>query len=362
MRRLLRWFYLLVNAFAVIALFCCLFTRFVNPNSFAFFELFGLVFPIIFVANIAISIVWIMAKEHKHNFLFSLIPLLLSLPIAGSYFSAKAESNELKKETEIKVISYNVRDFCLNGWKNKNDIKEKIFKYLENEQPDIICFQEFSNDDQEKYNIMQHIKKELGLKHFYHNQTYTKPPHYFMGNLICSRYPIVNCGDMKFQKTGNSAIWVDIKKGNDTIRIYNSHLESYRLSKENKEQISGENVETNKVKQLIHKMFRAMRKRGVQADEIVESMKTCPYPIISCGDFNSPVCSYTYQHILHSNGFKDAFVEAGYGISSTFDWWPHLRLDYILLDSDFSCRNYKKGTEQLSDHFPISCLIDIEKK
>ncbi|MCQ2609068.1 MAG: endonuclease/exonuclease/phosphatase family protein, partial [Bacteroidales bacterium] len=313
MRRVLRWFYLLLNAFAVIALFCCLFTRFVNPNTFAFFELFGLVFPIIFIANIAISIVWILAKEHKHNFLFSFIPLLLSLPIAGSYFSAKAYTNDLKKESEIKVISYNVRDFCINGWKYKDDIQKKIFKFFEEEEPDIICFQEFSNDDQEKYNIIQALKKELGLKYIYHNQTYTKAPHYFMGNLICSRFPIINCGDMKFQKTGNSAIWVDIKKGNDTIRIYNSHLESYRLSKENKDQINGENVESNKVKKLIKKLYQAMRKRGVQADEIVESMKLCPYPIISCGDFNSPVFSYTYQHILHSEDFKDAFVESGYG-------------------------------------------------
>ena len=45
--------------------------------------------------------------------------------------------------------------------------------------------------------------------------------------------------------------------------------------------------------------------------------------------------------------------------SSTFTKIPFLRIDYILYDKRFKSTNYKKDNIILSDHFPISCEIQL---
>ena len=41
-------------------------------------------------------------------------------------------------------------------------------------------------------------------------------------------------------------------------------------------------------------------------------MKSCPYPIIICGDFNDTPVSYAYQQL--GDNMIDAFLESGNGI------------------------------------------------
>lgn len=360
MRQFLRLLYLFINAIAVVALFCCILTRYINPDTFPIFELFGLVFPIIFIINICTSIVWVLAKDHKRNFLFSFIPVLLSIPTAINYYSFGEEKMSTSQD-KITVLSYNVMDFNYLGWRKKDSIQEQVFNFIKKENPDIICFQEFQHDTEDKNSILFKLKKQLKIKYSHYNKTYIKNSRYSIGNIICSRYPIVNQGCLQYQKQGNCTIWADIAKDGDTIRVYSNHLESYRLSKENKEVIQGDSVNERKFKNLIFKLFRAMKKRGVQADELVESIKECPYPVMLCGDFNAPACSYVYKHLRNAGKFSDAFMEAGHGIGTTYNWWPHLRLDYILCDKNFDCNSFIRRKLGYSDHYPISCTIELKK-
>jgi len=53
------------------------------------------------------------------------------------------------------------------------------------------------------------------------------------GQAIFSKFPIVKSGSIEFPNTANNAIYADIVKGSDTIRIYNVHLQSLRIAANN---------------------------------------------------------------------------------------------------------------------------------
>jgi len=364
MRLIVRILLFVLNALISLALLCCILAQYINPSSFPYCELLALGFPIIVIINIIASVCWIVAKDHKRYFLISFISLVLSIPTQLHYVAFGNDETPQEKKNSIKIMSYNIMAFNYLGWEKNNEIKQQIFLYILKENPDVICLQEYHNDRNEKFIVLDSIKQQMNLSYVNYNKTFTIGDHYFQGNLICSRYPIVNSGKMDYQKTGNSTIWADIVKDGDTIRIYNSHLESYRLSHENKQTINDlgkvQNVEIKNVENVVTKLSKAITKRGVQTDELIYSLKECPYPIISCGDFNSPACSYTYQAIKSSRDLEDAFLAAGKGIGATFNWWPQLRLDYILVSPEFKCYNFKRTGLKVSDHFPISCTVQLK--
>ncbi len=365
MKFVIRILFYIVNIIAVIALLCCFATQFINPNDTPYCEIIGLGFPIIYIINIFTAIAWLFSKEHKRFFLASFIPLLLCYPIVANYY-AKAPNDTTKDSKEsIKIVSYNVMGFNYLSWKNNDSVKNEVFQYIKKENPDIVCFQEFHDDKHEKVMVIDSLKQQLNLSFIHYDVTFSTGKNHFQGNVICSRYPIVATGEMEYQKTGNTTIWADIAIHDDTIRIFNNHLESYRLSKSDKETINdlgkAQNVEVDEVEQVYHKLFKAIEKRGTQTDELIYAIQNSKRPIICCGDFNAPACSYTYQAIRKSKKFKDAFLESGDGVGTTFNWWPQLRLDYILYDSEFDSYNFKRAVLQVSDHFPISCEISIHK-
>jgi endonuclease/exonuclease/phosphatase family metal-dependent hydrolase len=91
---------------------------------------------------------------------------------------------------------------------------------------------------------------------------------------------------------------------------------------------------------------------------IAEHMKSCRYKMIVCGDFNDTPSSYAYRTVR--GDLKDAFMESGNGISTTYAGKiPFQRIDYILHDESFSSYNYKVIKETITDHYPVSCYLSV---
>src|SRR5690554_7758286 len=53
-----------------------------------------------------------------------------------------------------------------------------------------------------------------------------------MGQAIFSKHPIINSGLIGDSSRSIPSIYADIVKGEDTVRIYNFHLESIRFQKD----------------------------------------------------------------------------------------------------------------------------------
>lgn len=154
-------------------------------------------------------------------------------------------------------------------------------------------------------------------------------------------------------------------KGEDTIRVFNIHLQSLRFSRANLKYIDDPTIEEDKTlkesKSILGKFKRGFLKRQIQADRIRAEVDKSPYPVILAGDFNDLPNSYACQTI--GGNMKNAFVEKGAGLGRSFTGIsPVLRIDNIFAGNEFGIKQYQLVKKKLSDHFPILADLQLNKK
>lgn len=338
--------------------------RHINPQMLWFFEFIALAYPVYVLLNIGYIVFWLFSS-HKLYVLISVVGFVLSFSTFFDTFSFAGKPNHEISGDTVRIVSYNVNAFNYDGWRGRAGIQAQVFEYLKQEKPDIICFQEFHHDKQEKFNMIDSIRKQLGLRYIQIHRVHEIKGRYFYGNVIFSKFPIKKTGVFLYQKTGNTTLWADLLMHEDTVRIYNNHLESYRLRPENIEAIerttAGQEFESKKLRKVGGKLKRAIQKRGQQTAELLEAMKENSHKTIVCGDFNAPPYSFTYKSLRSQNDLQDAFLEASSGMGGTLNWrLPSKRLDYILLSKSYIVSEYTCSKLKISDHYPISASFIIQ--
>ncbi len=277
---------------------------------------------------------------------------------------------EHASSTELKIMSWNVRLFDLYNWSHNTETKAKMFELLENEQADIICFQEFfyqKEVDKGQVNIFNTrdtLKNILNAKYCHDEYTDTVLKRHFFGAATFSKYPIVNTGKIFFGDVPNNlCLFTDVLIKKDTVRIYNMHLASIRLK--NKDYKFIEEIKNNDTtntdfatgsKSIVKQMKMAYLKRVEQSKQVLDHINQCTYPVILCGDFNDPPFSYTYQKMrvkLH-----DSFTDAGFGLGATHTIiLPVFRIDDILSDDHFTTKDFRVIRKKYSDHYPVTARL-----
>jgi endonuclease/exonuclease/phosphatase (EEP) superfamily protein YafD len=179
--------------------------------------------------------------------------------------------------------------------------------------------------------------------------------------IVLSKYPIKRWQPIPLgAQTGNMAMWVDVEipseykfLRNARIRIYNLHLQSFRFAKKDYEvmlkQTRQKQIDMDGSKGIITRLRLGYKKRAQQVALVKQSLLDCDFPKIVCGDFNDIPVSYSYRQL--SAGLRDAFVEAGSGLETTYKGvMPSFRIDYILYDNPMRAIMYKSIKEVPSDH------------
>ena len=135
-----------ITVIVALALLLSYFSPFVRPDSWEIIPFFGLAYPVIIVCHLLITITWIFINKKWAIGLGILILLggnlhLRTLTLGGGDIPNGA--------TEVKIMSYNVHLFDLYNPNKKQALKNKdrIMQYVVNENPDIVCFQEFYHQD-----------------------------------------------------------------------------------------------------------------------------------------------------------------------------------------------------------------------
>ncbi len=228
-------------------------------------------------------------------------------------------------------------------------------------QPDIICMQEFNNAS--NADNISLFKKQYPY-HYFSRDYLRANGTYQSGCIIFSRFPIVDTGQIQYP-VAESLIYADIVKGEDTIRIYTTHLQSFKFKKEDYndiEKIKEQDDESLAAsKSIMRKMKLAFSRRGVQANIVKEEIDKSPYPSIICGDFNDVPNSYTYFHIKGDNR-QDAFLQKSFGIGRSFiALAPTLRIDYILPTRQFDVKQFEMVNDDLSDHIMLVTDLVLKK-
>ncbi|MFA6484542.1 MAG: endonuclease/exonuclease/phosphatase family protein, partial [Bacteroidales bacterium] len=268
--------------------------------------------------------------------------------------------SEPGKKQQIRVMTYNVRLFDIaHYWSGQKDQSEGVFSYIDLLQPDILCFQEFALQDPGKFSL-EFIKTRLSALPYSvveYNFTSQNRKH---GLAIFSKFPIIQSGHEHFQDTKNMMLYTDIQVNNDTIRVYNNHLESIHFDRDEFQWIDTTTNKTriprDKITEIVNRMKSAYIKRASQADIVRKNIDGSPYKVIVCGDFNDTPVSYTTHRI--GGNLYDSFRSGGRWLGITFpNVKAPLRIDYILHSRKMVSSDYRIGKVKFSDHLPVSCKV-----
>ena len=337
---------------------------FISPVHAWLFVLFGLAYPLLLVCNIFFVIYW--AVRRKKWIIISVVLILVSWKQLHSFYQLPVfNTKEKKMSHQLRLITYNVRAFNRFNWAKDKKAKEHILRFLAENDPDVICLQEYFEP---KEGGLPDPSIQALFRHYpYRHVFYTaKSPKLNFGIVTLSRYPIASKGSIRFNQTRNISIYTDIIVSNDTVRIYNNHLQSIHLG--NKDYtlidtlspVSYNDKEVSRFKNILSRFIDASKKRSVQADQVSTHIEHCTHPVIVCGDFNDTPSSYTYHRIR--DGLKDAFIESGKGIGNTyFGLLPSFRIDYIFHSRCINSFNLNVYKLPYSDHFPLQCRFEWEK-
>ncbi|HQW68979.1 MAG TPA: endonuclease/exonuclease/phosphatase family protein [Flavobacterium sp.] len=344
----LSWFNKVVYGFNIMLILLTIIAYvlpFLAPKAFPLLSVLTLILPLFLLLNALFFIYWLL--QLKRQLIFSGIILLLGITFINKFY--KFSSNEVKtEEKDFTVMSYNVRLFNLFKWIEDDTVGDQILSFVNEKNPDILCVQEYSEN------------ANIDLRVYKYKAVFMEGNKIKTGQAIFSKFPIFNQGNLQIKDIGNNITFADIKKGKDTIRVYNIHLQSIKISPDVNE--ISEHVETinkNKSQQVFTRIRDAFKKQEQQAEVLVNHRKECNYPIIIAGDMNNSAFSYVYRSI--KGNLNDCFEEAGKGFGQTykFKYYP-ARIDYIFADKRMKVKSFTNFSEfQNSDHFPVMARVSF---
>ncbi len=371
-RRVTKHFFILINITAAILFLLGCYGYLFNPSYLwpvGFLTLTVFYFLLILVAFIFF---WLFIKPVRS--LISIVAILLAYKPLGNLIPYRLSSSfeKPKAANALRIMTWNVAQFNIMGDKQHPEVKSQMLNIINDYQPDIACFQEMVAEDSTitNHGHINEFLEKLNFKNYFYSYNVKEDfwGYAHFGIIIFSKYPIINKQTIGFYPNDYNSIfqYVDILKGEDTIRVFNIHLQSLRFSKENLKYIDKPTVEDEdkalkESKNIIAKFKRGFLRREVQAERIRAEMDKSPYPVIITGDFNDVPNSYAYHTI--GGDMKNAFVEKGSGLGRTFSGIsPVLRIDNIFVDKKMDVLQFDRVKKKLSDHFPLFADVVMAKK
>lgn len=318
----------------------------------------GLFFPALLVAQIGVTIFWLLAWDKRRLLLVAAV-WLISLPQLLVYFPiSRAEKSLGTEEESLRILSYNV---CAFGFKpHTKTSPNATLQYIKSSGADIVCIQEaMLNQNPWAGVVSKTLRSYLDEDYPYINVIRVNRGGSTLA--LLSKYPIKEAKEIPLPSWVNGAVAykVDIR-GKETL-VINVHLESFRLHR-----VDGEDYlrlakdgDAVRLKDALRaKLSPTFRSHNIQANIIHDLIQRYGSGrVIVCGDFNDTPLSYARYKI--GEGLEDAFVSKGNGLGISFHTHPFfVRIDHILFGPAFRalrCEVDKTASE--SDHYPIEAVL-----
>lgn len=366
-RRSARRTFRFINSLVLVVSLIAYVSVLVSPEFFWLSGFVSMLIPFCLIANIFFVFLWWWAK--RYYALYSLFVLIIGFPFLQASISLGGIWNGNNDTTKnyLSVLSYNVREFDIYKQQDKDyKVTKSTIEWIKNDTSDIKCIQDFYNSETAKiFNTREKLAAQDSDTPYYFHARYTSANHNRgqFGIAIFSKYPFINKGEVPFKiRTDNGAIFVDIvkkhKNRNDTIRIYNIHLESMSINQNELKPI-------DKPEETFWYAGRRLKKgfamRAAQVQTIAEHIQKSPYPVILGGDLNDLPYSYTYFKLRRN--LKNAFESKGLGTEFTFNGKLFfLRIDNQFYDNEkLNCVYFNTHREiDFSDHYPLRAIYEIK--
>ncbi len=329
-------FLFIINSLLAFALLLSYLLPYIPPLKFPLLSVLALGVPLLILGNLLFMLFWLI--RFKRQFLLSFIILLAGYNYVNAWY--QVGNKTVDSEDHLSVMSYNVRMFNAYKWVDDPLIPRKISGLVMEKDPDILVTQE-------------HYVMESGIfKNYPYDYIKLKDKGSEFGMAIFSRYPIINRQSLDFPENGNNnAIFVDVVKDNDTLRIFNVHFQSLNIKP------GLQDIKDADSKQLAGRIGFGFGIQQRQAVILKEAIDNSPYKTLVMGDFNNTAFSYIYRYIK-GDRFQDAFLKAGGGFGRTFDldYFP-LRIDFLFIDTPITVISFEVFYVDYSDHYPLMARL-----
>jgi len=303
--------------------------------EFYHYPFLSLMVPVIAFVNLFFFIFWIV--KFKWPFILFVFSILIGFKEWGRLY--KLPNNAIPISSGLKVMSFNVRLFNSFQWIDAKDIPQSIESFIQQENPDVVCLQEYS--------------KQFSPKFKNYPYQFNAPASKKSQNGLCilSKYPLKNKGLLDFENSNNSALYADFFYKRDSIRIYNIHLESLRID------LNDTLFTQQHSQKFVERVKSVVQKQQMQIERFEKIDDKNDYPTIICTDLNNNAFSSVYNRLKDDR--MDAFVLSGDGLGTTYQlaYFP-FRIDFIFTDPKFKVINFAVHDVKLSDHQPISAVLE----
>ncbi|WP_315819498.1 endonuclease/exonuclease/phosphatase family protein [Paraflavitalea speifideaquila] len=224
--------FFIISHIGIVALFllsCA--NAFLHPEKWWFFALLGLAFPFLLILVVLFLLFWSLFRS-RWAFL-SLAALLLGYTNIRALIGFHPGGfTPTKQEKSIRVLSWNVRWFDEQKriTKGAYPSRKQMLAFIKEQDPDILCFQEYFETNKVNYSNLKDIQK-MNYPYFYKVIDYgRKGGPLEVGVAIFSRFPIIDSLQIKYPgpvklRAAESLISCDITVGGKRcgylIRIFN---------------------------------------------------------------------------------------------------------------------------------------------
>ncbi|MDR2389302.1 MAG: endonuclease/exonuclease/phosphatase family protein [Tannerellaceae bacterium] len=350
-----RYFLVTTNLLSVLLLVASSYSDRVPPEKVLFFSYLGLLFPFICLLNLCFILYWIFLGQWKY-LLIGLCAFLVCWKPVKNYFPVHLPSPPVREDV-VKLLTYNVM-----GFTGKDGASYKILRYIADSQADIVCLQEYLAGRSGSALTAREIDEALRM-YPYSSVIYLKT--FGWGLAVYSKYPITASRKVEYFSENNGSSVHEIAIGGKTLTLINNHLESFKLTSQDKEHY-GDFLKATGAESFGHlrntiqrKLGPAFRIRAGQARVVAEEVRksTSDYLLV-CGDFNDTPVSYTHRTM--QGELQDAFAHSGTGLGITYNrnyFW--FRIDYILYSPNMEAMNCTVDPLNYSDHYPVWCYLKL---
>lgn len=346
-----------INVLVALLMVLCAFSSYISPYTFPVLSCAGLAFPIFLLLNFLFFVFWLFFNRR-----YALLPLVVMFVCIGQIRAFLPVNISMKQvpDDAIKILSYNVM-FYDSHQPHTEESPNEIVRYIQNSNADIVCLQEasFNNSNSKKFLSEKVFRKALSTYPYFsfHKEKGS-------GWVCLSRFPILSTRSIPYESVGNGTVAYELKVGNDTLLLVNNHLESNKLSIDDRAAYRDMIIDPkeDKVKTtsklLIGKVADAVSIRASQADSVAKFIQDSKHKyVVVCGDFNDS--SLSYAHRVIGKGLNDAFIDTGNGLGVSYNRYGfYFRIDHIMASENLDLFNCTVDNSiKTSDHYPIWCYI-----
>lgn len=351
MRKFFRSILFIINILFAAALVLSTLAGMLPPSRFVIVSMLSYGYLPLLLINIVFIIIWLCLS--RWEFLLSVAAIGVQFSFVGLFFQIGGTTEVEPADNQLKVMTFNTHGFKgIDGdtLMDANTGAQEFLHIIDEEQPDVICLQEFYNTHTVK------VSDSLAAR------GYTSHYGVHGEKRLSATLLFTRCQLLKgYTLDKRSKFYTDLMKDGKTMRICVIHGDSYQLSDEDREgfeKLTHAKPDST-TRGLLAKFVETTRQHEEEwKEELLPLIESTDTPIIIAGDFNDTPASYIYQRITQH--LTDPYVMEGSGFGTTYHGlYPAFRIDYIFHSPEIQTLAYKRIKTHISDHYPVVVTLAL---